>query len=80
LRIAFTIYSAWLLAATILGFSIALKASGVSDVTMGSGAEEHAAIALLWISFAFYVYTSWWLKNPVFAAISFWPVGAISAE
>ena len=80
LRIGFTIYSAWLTAATILGFSIALKASGVDDAALGFGFEEQFSIVLLWVSMGVYIATSWWLKNPLFAAIFFWPLGAIGAE
>jgi len=60
LRVAFTIYCAWLVAATLLNTAIALKASGVSDETLGSGVEEQFAMAILWVAWAVYIASSWW--------------------
>jgi hypothetical protein len=80
LRVGFTIYCGWLTAATILGFSIAGKASGMNDAKMGVGYEEGWAVAILYIGWAIYIASSWWQKNPLFAAVMFWPWAAIADQ
>jgi len=60
LRVGFTIYCGWLTAATILGFAIAGKSSGMSDAKFGVGYEEGWAVAILYIGWAIYVASSWW--------------------
>jgi len=80
LRCGFSIYCGWLTAATILGFANAGKASGLSDAAFGVGFEEGWGIALLWIGWGVYVASSWWQRNPLFAAVMFWPYTAISDQ
>ena len=60
LRCGFTVYCGWLTAATILGFSIAVKRSGYDDTTAGLHTEEYWAVAILWVGFAIYVASSYW--------------------
>jgi len=66
-----------LTAATILGFAIAGKASGISDATVGVGFEENFAITILWVAWVIYAAGAWWMRNPLFAAVMFWPFSAI---
>jgi len=80
LRIGFSIYCGWLTAATILGFANSGKASGMSDATFGVGFEENIAIVILWVAWIIYSAGAWWMQNPLFAAVMFWPFSAISAQ
>lgn len=60
LRCGFSIYCGWLTAATILGFAIAAKRSGMDDASMGAGAEDNWAVAILYIGWAVYIASGWW--------------------
>jgi len=80
LRCGFSVYCGWLTAASILGFANGGKASGWTDEKLGTGTEEHVAIACLWVAWAVYTSSSYWQKNPLYAAVLFWPVSAIAAQ
>ena len=60
LRCGFSVYCAWLTAATILGFSVSGKASGLSDANFGTGFESAFAIAIVWIGWAVFAASAWW--------------------
>jgi hypothetical protein len=80
LRCGFSIYCGWLTTATILGFAIAFKASGLDDARFGAGFEANTAVAILYIAWGVYIASSWWQKNPLFAAVMFWPFSAIADQ
>ena len=80
LRCGFSIYCSWLTTATILNIAIACKASGLDDTKFGVGFEEGWAIAILYIAWGVYIASSWWQKNPLYAAVMLWPFSAIADQ
>jgi len=69
LRIGFTIYTAWVLAATIIGVASFLKSAGLLNKIF---AETTWTCILLWIAFIIYNVTTYVEKNPLFGAVFIW--------
>jgi len=77
IRIAFSIYSGWVTAATILNVSIALKSAGLDDSVID---EASCTIAILYIAWVIYLLISLKYKNPVYSAVYIWVLVSIKSR
>lgn len=81
MRLGFSVYSGWLLAATIVNFSFALKWTIESDPITGFwGGEEVYGIVVVWLAFFMYEFVSYYDKNPVFGLVYIWVLSAIMSD
>jgi len=80
LRIGFSIYSGWLTAATILNVMFCLKAFGLYADPADKEAETKFGVAVLCFAECLYIGLSLWLRNPLYAAVWLWAMGAIRSE
>jgi len=81
MRIGFSIYSAWLVAATILNITFVLKWTIKGDPKTGFWENEEAyGIVVVWLAFLLYNFVSYYDKNPVFGLIYLWVLAAIMSD
>ena len=81
LRVGFSIYSAWVMAATIVGITGLFKMAGFEDPNIPFGLdEEQVAIGVLWIAFLIYNAIAFAERNPLFGAIFIWVIFSIGNE
>jgi hypothetical protein len=76
MRIMFTLYTAWVTAATIVNISIFLKAVGVKDPNSGF-AESTWACIIFYVAWVIYTLVSFMERNPLYGAVYIWVVVAI---
>jgi hypothetical protein len=70
LRVGFTIYSAWVNAATILNVAFSLKSSGWKDNVIFS--ESTWGCIVLWVALFIYAMVTLAEKNPLYGLIYIW--------
>ena len=79
LRVAFSIYTGWVMAATIINIAFFLKAVGMKDPNAGWN-EDVWAVIIIYVALAIYILSSFMERNPVFGAVYIWVNFAIRKE
>jgi len=74
IRVGFSIYTAWVTAATIIGATIVCKTNGLDTN------EQTWAIVMLWVALIVYLFYSFMERNPVYGAVYIWVLFAIKAN
>jgi protein-S-isoprenylcysteine O-methyltransferase Ste14 len=77
LRIGFSIYAGWLTTATILNVMFVLKSFGLYADPLEKEAETKFGVAVLCFAECLFIGLSLWLRNPLYAAVWLWAMGAI---
>lgn len=76
IRIAFSIYSGWATAATIVNIADYLKSVGLKDPEM-IVSEEIMSNLVVWIAFAIYNFIAFKERNPLYSLVLNWVALAI---
>lgn len=79
LRIGFSLYSGWVMAACIIGVAFFLKSLGMKGDNAGL-AEDTWCVVIMWVALCIYVVASFMERNPLFAAVYIWVLIAIRAD
>ena len=83
LRIAFSIYAGWTMAATVVSSLFLWKSCGFfdvkdeKDVYRDEEKETKFCVVILYMVECLYIGLSLWLRNPLFAAIFLWALAGI---
>ena len=75
MRIAFSMYTGWVNAATFINIIIMIKSyGGFSDPT---GFEETYTIINIWVAFVLYNFLMAWERNPIYGGVFIWVLFAV---
>merc|ERR1712195_89892 len=74
LRCAFSIYTGWVTAATILNATFFLKSIGLEGTYEYEGTWT---VIILWVALCVYILASFMERNPVYASVFIWVLVAI---
>lgn len=79
LRIGFTIYSGWVMAASIINTTYFLKSVGMEEPNAGF-TESVWTIIVLYVALVIYWAATFMERNPLFGCVYLWVIFAIKSE